>query len=103
METIQETLGVSNQTKSKLDKYTNDAKSSSSTKNKKPGIDVVLGSQWGDEGKGKLVDMLSQVCVFMCVLYYVCKVHIRVCDDWACFVVYPNLNHLTKLILDICI
>jgi hypothetical protein len=26
------------------------------------GIDVVLGAQWGDEGKGKLVDMLSQVC-----------------------------------------
>jgi hypothetical protein len=25
------------------------------------GIDVVLGAQWGDEGKGKLVDMLSQV------------------------------------------
>ena len=25
------------------------------------GIDVVLGSQWGDEGKGKLVDILSQV------------------------------------------
>lgn len=25
-----------------------------------PGIDVVLGAQWGDEGKGKLVDMLSQ-------------------------------------------
>jgi hypothetical protein len=25
------------------------------------GIDVILGSQWGDEGKGKLVDMLSQV------------------------------------------
>mmetsp|Transcript_8732 Transcript_8732/g.19203 ORF Transcript_8732/g.19203 Transcript_8732/m.19203 type:complete len:517 (-) Transcript_8732:57-1607(-) len=24
------------------------------------GIDVVLGSQWGDEGKGKLVDILSQ-------------------------------------------
>ncbi len=24
-------------------------------------IDVVLGAQWGDEGKGKLVDMLSQV------------------------------------------
>jgi adenylosuccinate synthase len=28
---------------------------------KKRGIDVVLGAQWGDEGKGKLVDMLSQV------------------------------------------
>lgn len=66
METIQETLGVANQTKSKLDKYTNDAKSS--TKNKKPGIDVVLGSQWGDEGKGKLVDMLSQVCVLLCCI-----------------------------------
>ncbi|EQC28424.1 adenylosuccinate synthetase [Saprolegnia diclina VS20] len=25
-----------------------------------PGVDVVLGAQWGDEGKGKLVDMLSQ-------------------------------------------
>ena len=30
------------------------------TKKEKPGIDVVLGSQWGDEGKGKLVDILSQ-------------------------------------------
>jgi len=27
---------------------------------KKHGIDIVLGAQWGDEGKGKLVDMLSQ-------------------------------------------
>jgi adenylosuccinate synthase len=26
----------------------------------KAGIDVVLGAQWGDEGKGKLVDLLSQ-------------------------------------------
>lgn len=30
-------------------------------RSKKPGIDVVLGAQWGDEGKGKLVDILSQV------------------------------------------
>jgi len=29
-------------------------------KGKKKVIDVVLGAQWGDEGKGKLVDMLSQ-------------------------------------------
>lgn len=29
--------------------------------NRRHGIDVVLGAQWGDEGKGKLVDMLSQV------------------------------------------
>jgi adenylosuccinate synthase len=29
------------------------------------GIDIVLGAQWGDEGKGKLVDMLSQVGLFI--------------------------------------
>ncbi len=31
------------------------------TKNlsKKGKVDVVLGAQWGDEGKGKLVDILS--------------------------------------------
>ena len=28
---------------------------------KNHGVDIVLGAQWGDEGKGKLVDMLSQV------------------------------------------
>mmetsp|Transcript_1739 Transcript_1739/g.3981 ORF Transcript_1739/g.3981 Transcript_1739/m.3981 type:complete len:507 (+) Transcript_1739:363-1883(+) len=33
--------------------------STESTK-RRHGIDVVLGAQWGDEGKGKLVDMLSQ-------------------------------------------
>ncbi|KAH9272867.1 adenylosuccinate synthetase [Batrachochytrium salamandrivorans] len=26
----------------------------------RPGVTVVLGSQWGDEGKGKLVDVLAQ-------------------------------------------
>lgn len=32
----------------------------------KHGIDIVLGAQWGDEGKGKLVDVLSQVrCSFI--------------------------------------
>lgn len=61
VESIQQTLGVADHTKSKLDHYTNDAKSAAVSKmNEKPGIDVVLGSQWGDEGKGKLVDMLSQ-------------------------------------------
>ena len=40
-------------------------------KGKKKVIDVVLGAQWGDEGKGKLVDMLSQVRVkFIIVLYF---------------------------------
>jgi len=64
VETIQQTLGVAATTASS-DKYANDAKSTTAAaarrrKNAKPGIDVVLGSQWGDEGKGKLVDMLSQ-------------------------------------------
>ena len=45
-----------------MTKYTNDAIGKRSKE--KPGIDVVLGSQWGDEGKGKLVDMLSQVSWF---------------------------------------
>lgn len=57
VETLQQTLGVADHTKSKMDGYTNDAKGK---KSDKPGIDVVLGAQWGDEGKGKLVDMLSQ-------------------------------------------
>jgi len=57
VETIQQTLGVDDNTKRKMNGYTNDAKGKKSAK---PGIDVVLGSQWGDEGKGKLVDMLSQ-------------------------------------------
>lgn len=33
--------------------------SEKSTKIKGGSVDVVLGAQWGDEGKGKLVDMLS--------------------------------------------
>lgn len=36
---------------------------------KKKGIDIVLGAQWGDEGKGKLVDMLSQVRFLVGVFY----------------------------------
>ena len=40
--------------------YGNTGASSAASKNH--GIDIVLGAQWGDEGKGKLVDMLSQVC-----------------------------------------
>ena len=57
VETIQNTLGISEQSTSGL------ASKSTITSSKKAGIDVVLGSQWGDEGKGKLVDMLSQVSV----------------------------------------
>mmetsp|Transcript_12135 Transcript_12135/g.28790 ORF Transcript_12135/g.28790 Transcript_12135/m.28790 type:complete len:607 (-) Transcript_12135:143-1963(-) len=34
--------------------------SDGSASQRKQKIDVVLGAQWGDEGKGKLVDMLSQ-------------------------------------------
>ena len=41
-----------------------------STPVRKNGIDVVLGAQWGDEGKGKLVDMLSQVCFFLLLAHF---------------------------------
>ena len=27
------------------------------------GVGVILGSQWGDEGKGKLADVLAKKCV----------------------------------------
>jgi len=40
-------------------KQTSSYQAQSSTKSTY-GIDIVLGSQWGDEGKGKLVDILSQ-------------------------------------------
>ena len=48
---IEKTLGASSVTEEKI-----------TAAAKKNGIDVVLGGQWGDEGKGKLVDILSQVC-----------------------------------------
>jgi hypothetical protein len=45
------------------------------TKKKKgQAIDVVLGAQWGDEGKGKLVDMLSQVSFFFSSMIIICFV-----------------------------
>ena len=40
------------------------------------GVDVVLGAQWGDEGKGKLVDILCEntdVCCRCQVLFYLTK------------------------------
>ena len=58
MESIQKAIGIAEHTKTTMERYSNDA---IGKKKAKPGIDVVLGSQWGDEGKGKLVDMLSQV------------------------------------------
>lgn len=30
------------------------------------GVSVVLGTQWGDEGKGKLVDILAQHADYVC-------------------------------------
>jgi len=53
---LQEMTGKINELESSLG-LQKGARGSSSGKQK---IDVVLGAQWGDEGKGKLVDMLSQ-------------------------------------------
>jgi len=65
LDNIEKTLGASTTTTTTSTKasstiesrYHNDAIGKERTL---PGIDVVLGSQWGDEGKGKLVDLLSQ-------------------------------------------
>jgi len=58
--TIEKTLGTyqeAKQTSTQQEKYVKPLLNNS----KKPSqIDVVLGGQWGDEGKGKLVDILSQ-------------------------------------------
>jgi hypothetical protein len=40
-------------------------------------VTVVLGTQWGDEGKGKVVDMLATIVDVCCrcqvsVVYYMC-------------------------------
>jgi adenylosuccinate synthase len=46
---------------SPTDRYTPQASTGISEPSKEQyGIDIVLGAQWGDEGKGKLVDLLSQ-------------------------------------------
>lgn len=42
-----------------LDKVTRIEKSVKKLETKKGAVDVILGAQWGDEGKGKLVDILS--------------------------------------------
>jgi len=55
---IEKTLGVVQE--SKESQARNDAYVKPLSTAKHAGIDVVLGGQWGDEGKGKLVDILSQ-------------------------------------------
>lgn len=64
---IERALGSGSGASSSSSSASASTSSSSSTKYVPPsppkksyGIDVVLGAQWGDEGKGKLVDMLSQ-------------------------------------------
>ena len=42
-----------------LDKVTRIEKSVKSLETKKGTVDVIVGAQWGDEGKGKLVDIMS--------------------------------------------
>jgi len=66
--TIRRTIGVANDgakttTTKKQKKKNGESKEGEGGggKGRPYGIDVVLGSQWGDEGKGKLVDILSQV------------------------------------------
>lgn len=39
-------------------------------------VTVVLGAQWGDEGKGKVVDLLATEADVVCR----CQVHVLMCD-----------------------
>jgi hypothetical protein len=50
----------------------------------KHGIDIVLGAQWGDEGKGKLVDVLSQVS-------YYCYLFITICICYTHSFLFRNM------------
>ncbi len=64
VDNLEKTLGsLSNSSSSKVDGPPNAFKIDTRGKS---GIDVVLGGQWGDEGKGKLVDILSQVGTKAC-------------------------------------
>lgn len=56
---IEKTLGTVQDSKNSIKKAEAYIAPLSNSK-AKSGIDVVLGGQWGDEGKGKLVDILSQ-------------------------------------------
>jgi len=68
---IEKTLGTVQESKSSaakqetyikplLNRSSTKSSSNTNTTSTVSGIDVVLGGQWGDEGKGKLVDILSQ-------------------------------------------
>lgn len=64
----------------------------------KSGVTVVLGGQWGDEGKGKLVDILAQEADIVAR----CQVRITSCtvEELASFLVqgpHPHA-HLLKCI-----
>lgn len=62
-EMLQQILGTVNELKSvslELSNIKGESGDSPKQEKKSQVIDVVLGAQWGDEGKGKLVDMLSQ-------------------------------------------
>ena len=75
------------------------------------GVSVVLGSQWGDEGKGKLVDILAQhadyVCRFVWTSRYPPCHHRRGYLSWCspsatarvapCATTLPALSDLTWL------
>ncbi|KAH8408776.1 hypothetical protein KR215_012077 [Drosophila sulfurigaster] len=52
-------------------------------------VDVVLGAQWGDEGKGKVVDMLASEVDIVCR----CQFHLCVQIQCVCFSQFPGGNN----------
>lgn len=58
---LEQLIGVQDETSTSPTSNSNDRYDAGPPNTKKRyGIDIVLGAQWGDEGKGKLVDLLSQ-------------------------------------------
>jgi adenylosuccinate synthase len=42
-------------------------------------VDLLLGLQWGDEGKGKIVDVLTQIMILLLVFKGTkCRTHFRI-------------------------
>lgn len=64
-------------------------------------VAVVLGSQWGDEGKGKLVDILAQQYDIIARAQVLFKAFLRVRSDTTAFIALLCKNVWRMLALEI--
>uniref|UniRef100_F6QF37 Adenylosuccinate synthetase n=2 Tax=Ciona intestinalis TaxID=7719 RepID=F6QF37_CIOIN len=57
-------------------------------------VTVVLGTQWGDEGKGKVVDLLATEADIVCRVQVFCCCKYILMLSWLCYVLHPILTHI---------